>query len=182
MLRVVSPLRRALTTSSTATSFATLISKITEPSGDGIFSLNGLVANHINVSFFGAGADNTTFDARIVGWDRIGSDPDFTLWVPRILCSLSCTLSAQVGITGAKLVATDRFADTLVVHATVAPQPTFTDVVSAAAASRGVVEIFSPANDLIAWAKVELEGCEKIQFDFDMTGATSGNCVFRYSD
>lgn len=176
------PLQRALATSSTATSFATLISKLTEPSGDGVFAFPSIGQKFLHASFFGAGADDTTFDARIVGWDRIGTDPAFTLWVPRILASLSIILSTQVGIVGCKVINTDRFADQIVVHATVAPQSTFTDVVSAAAASRGTVEIFSPANNVIAWAKIPLNGCEKVQFDFDMTGATNGNAVFRFLD
>jgi len=172
-----SDLARALATSSTATSFATLISTLTEPSGDGVFSFKTVIPEELMVSFFGAGADNTTFDARIVGWDKIGTTTP--LWVPRILASFSCTLSAQVGVTGAALVSTDRFADTLTMNST-APQAKFTDTDGAGAATRGTVPIFSPANDLIAWAKVPLCGVDKIQFDFDMTGATNGNAVFRY--
>jgi hypothetical protein len=178
-MHTISPIKRALTTSSTATSFASLISTITEPSGDGIFSFPARVPWGLHLSFFGAGADDTTFDARLVGWDRIGTDPALTLWVPRALVSFSVTLSTQVGIANAKVIETDRFADTLVVHATVAPQSVFTDLVSAAAATRGTVEIFSPANNLIAWAKVPLNGCEKVQFQFDLTGATNANAVFR---
>ncbi len=181
-MQINEPLQLALVANSTATSFATLISTITEPSGTGVHSfLATLRRDKLLVSFFGAGADDSTFDARIVAWDRIESST-LTLWVPRVLCSLSLTLSTQVGIAGAKVVATDRFADTMVVHATVAPQPVFTDLVSAAAATRGTVEIFSPANNLIAWAKVPVNAPTKIQFDFDMTGATNGNALFRWID
>ena len=172
-----SPIKRALTTSSTATSFATLISTVTEPTGDGIWSFLK-VPWGIHLSFFGAGADDTTFDARIVGWDSIGTDPQLTLWVPRIIASFSCTLSTQIGIASAKLINTDRFADTLTMNTT-APQAKFTDTDSVGAATRGTIPIFSPANNVIAWAVVPLFGFNKIQFDFDMTGATNGNAVFR---
>jgi hypothetical protein len=175
------PLRVALAANATDTSFAALVSTLTEPTGAGVLTLAGNTSRpkKLHISFFGAGADDSTFDARIIGWDRV-EKPGADLWIPRILCSLTLTLSTQVGVTGARVIATDRFADTMVVHATVAPQSTFTDVVSAAAASRGVVEIFSPANNVIAWAKVPINGAEKIQVVFDMTGATNGNAVYRW--
>jgi hypothetical protein len=44
------------------------------------------------------------------------------------------------------------------------------------------VEIFSPANNVIAWAKVPINAATKIQFVIDSTGATNGNAVFRWID
>jgi hypothetical protein len=189
-MRRTSPLQKAFNVNSTATAFATLIPTVTEPvsvrSGEvasGIFDLvpggRGLVQDTVLVGFFGAGADNATFDARLWGWDRIGSDPATTLWVPRILASFTCTLSTMVGIAGAKIINTDRFADTLVVNA-VAPQPFFPGVNATPAAEfGGSIKVFSPANNFMAWAEVPLMGCEKLQFDFDSTGSTDSNAVFR---
>jgi hypothetical protein len=174
-------LRKALATSSTATSFASKIPTITKPSGDGVheFGNSGSLPDLMHAMFYGAGADDSTFDVRIIGWDPTIDVSLKPLWVPRILTTLTITLSTAVGIAGSYVIDTDRFADTLVVHATVAPQATFTDVVSAAAASRGTVEIFSPANNVIAWANIPLRGCTLIEFSYDMTGATNGNALFR---
>jgi hypothetical protein len=177
-------LKKALATSSTSTSFASKIPTITEPTGAGVHDLghSGCLSELMRVMFYGEGADDTTFDVRIIGWDKTIDVSGKPLWVPQILCTLSCTLSTVVGIAGSYLTADERIADTLVVHATVAPQATYTDLVSAAAATRGTVEIFSPANNLVAWANVKLHGCRKVEFSFDMTGATNGNVLFRLLD
>jgi hypothetical protein len=190
-MKRTSPLSKAYVTNTTSASFPSDVPTVTEPlgvnageAGSGIFNLvpggRGLVPEWLLVSFFGAGSDNNTFDSRIIGWDRIGSSPNNVLWVPRILASLSCTVSAMVGVAGQQVVDTDRFVDTIVVNS-VAPQPFYPGVDGTPAAFyRGTIKVFSPANDLMAWALVPLYGCEKIQFDFDMTGATNGNALFRF--
>ena len=187
-----SPLERAFETNSTASSFTSLIPTVTEPAGvrvgetgaAGVFNLlpdgKGLVPDKALVSFFGAGNDNDTFDARLVGWDRIGSHPTSTLWVPRILASFSCTVSQMVGIAGSKVINTDRFVDTITLNA-VAGDPVFPDIDGGGnAASGGTVQIFSPANNLMAYVSVPILGCEKLQFIFDSTGATNANALFRF--
>ncbi len=185
-----SPLQKAFDVNTTSATFTSIIPTVTEPVavtagaiGSGIWNLvpggRGLVADYAMVGFFGAGADNTTFDARLWGWDRIGSDPATTLWMPRILASFTCTLCATVGVAGAKIINTDRLVDTLVVNA-IGPQPFLPGVNGTPAAEYlGTVRVFSPANEFWAWALVPLMGCEKLQFDFDMTGATNGNAAFR---
>jgi hypothetical protein len=174
--------KKALTTSSTATSFATKIPTITPPTGVGVIDMSA--ANFIphfgQFLFYGAGADDTTFDVRLIAWNPIGTAVNNVLWIPQVLCSLTCILGTSVGIAGASVIDTDRFADSIVVHATVAPQPTLTDVVSAAAATRGTIEIFLPSNNLIAYAQVPLRGARKLEVSFDMTGATNGNALYRF--
>lgn len=190
-MQTTSPLSKAFDVNTTSSAFTSIIPTITEPVGvnpgevgSGIFNLSpskrGSVPDNVLVSFFGAGSDNDTFDVRLWGWDRIGSDPSTTLWVPRILATFTCTVSQMVGIAGAKVINTDRFVDTLVVNA-IAPQPFMPGVSETPAAEYiGTIKVFSPANNFRAYAVVPLNGCEKLQFDFDMTGATSGNSLFRF--
>ena len=176
-----SRLRRAFAANSTSAAFVAFVDTLTEPSGAGVHDIgkSGLVPDQALISFFGAGADGATFDARIVGWDRIGDDPYSTLWVWRVLASFSVTLSAAVGVAGSAHVAeTDRWADTLALGALA--EPRYGDVNATPASEyRGTTRIFSPQNDIKAYAIVPLLGCEKLQFDLDMTGATNGNALFR---
>jgi hypothetical protein len=168
---------------------------LTEPVGvaigeaaSGIFNLVpggvGKVPDAVLVSFFGAGSDNNTFDVRLWGWDSCGSV--VKLWLSRPLASFTCTLSATVGVATANVINTDRIVDTITVNA-VAPQMFYPDVGlnaadAAAAVYRGTVRIYSPATEFMAYAIVPLNGCEKLQFDFDMTGATNGNALLRFID
>lgn len=190
------PLRKAFATSATDTSFASRIPTITEPSGDGIHELvNGAsksgdkdkgraadVEAAILCMFYGAGADNATFDVRLIGWDTIYAKPT-TLWIPKILASFTCTLSAMVGVAGAPLVATDRIVDTITLrtdNAVSQPVTKSLDSGAVTTSSGWGVEIFSPAGDLAAWVKVPLQGSRKLEFCYDMTGATDGNALFRF--
>jgi hypothetical protein len=183
-----SPLAKAFDVNTISPTFTPIIPTIVAPlsviEGEpaaGIFDLvpggRGLVPDSVVVNFFGAGAG--TFDARLWGWDRIGSDQITTLWVPRCLASFTCTLGAATGVAGAKVTNTDLFVHTLAVNA-IGPQAFWPGLDAAAAPiGRGTIRVFSPGNNLLAWAIVPLLGCEKLQFDFDMTGATNGNALFR---
>ena len=180
------PLLKVLATSATDATFPSKIPTVTEPTGAGVLDLasqGGVVPSRIVVLPFGAGADNTTFDMRIIGWRKLGALPTpGELWIPTVLAQVSCTLSAAIGIAGAPLVATDRFADTIILHATITAQGKTTDTDSAGAASTGRIVFTSPANDLVAHFTVELEGCQKVEFTFDMTGATNGNALVSFLD
>lgn len=182
---------RAFGTNTTSSAFTSIIPTITEPtavnpgeSGSGIFNLApggcDSIPDAMLVYFFGAGADNDTFDVRLWGWDRIGSVQGTMLWTPSPIASFTCTLSQAVGIAAADIINTDRFVDTIVVNA-IAPQPFIPNVNATPAAEYfGTIKINSPANNFRGFAIVPLLGYEKIQFDFDMTGATNGNALFRF--
>lgn len=183
------PLRKAKATNSTSSSFPSKIPTVTEPSGDGVHNLGtgpgGQVPAWLKVLAYGSGNENQTFDLRVIGWNRTPPDAlNTVMWIPSVLGQFTCTLSAIVGVAGGYVVDTERFVDTLIIHATIAAQLQSTDVTAdasaAAAASTGKILICSPANDLIAHMLVPLEGCEKVEFTFDMTGATDGNCLFSF--
>ncbi len=180
--------RKALATNATNTSFASKIATITEPTNDGVISLcqslGGPVPKHMLVVPFATSGDNDTMDMRIIGWRRLTTTglPGGTLWIPHVLGQFTCTMSAAVGVAGAPVVATERFADTIIIHATIITQEKTTDVVSAAAASTGGIWINSPANDLIGMIDVRTKGFEKMELTFDTTavGTTDMNALVSF--
>jgi hypothetical protein len=161
---MIGQLTRALATNATDTSFAAIIPTITEPSGDGVFSVPGssTAPGTLYIYPFGAGSDNQTFDLRVSGWRYAVSSGGGKLWLPVTLCEMSCTLSTLVGIADAAAVATDRFADTITVN-------------------KGIGAVWTAtANATPAMVAVPLCGCSKFKFSVDMTGATNGNAFFAY--
>lgn len=188
-MQTISPLQIAFATNSTSASFTQWTVTNTEPVGvrmgedaaaAGIFNIpssGNLVPDKLRISFFGAGSDNDTFSARIIGWERRGSNPVTTEWNPIILATFACTLSSMVRAN----VATDKIVDTITETSMIAPEPRYNDLdATPAVVYGGTCIIASPANNFEAFAIVPIYGVEKIQFDFDMTGATSGNCWFRF--
>lgn len=144
----------------TDTSFPARPVTTTEPAGNGVLDLRQFTPSNLVVIPFGSGSDNTTFDLRIIAWNRIG-----TLWVPTILAQASCTLSASVGVSGQSVTDTDRFADT---------------VTLSLIASAGVDAFAkSPANDTPATIVVDALGAEKIEIVFDLTGAAGANALVK---
>lgn len=183
-MEFIRPYQKALSASSTDTSFASRIPTTTAPANAivlGDQSGHGEVPCEMNVVFYGAGNDDQTFEARIIGWKRIRGNDQTTpdLWVPTVIAQFACILSTAVGVAGAPVVNTDRFVDTLSLASTVI-QPKTTDTDSAGAASTGGVWFTSPANNLIAHANLRVEGYERVEFTFDMTGATNGNALVSF--
>lgn len=177
MPATVTPLRKALTTNSTATSFTAKIPTTTEPTHSetsGIYDLydsglgiavNGRVPKRLLVIPFGGNADDETFSQRVWGWSRtVGAG----LWVPQLLAELAVTLG---NISGAAIGANMLMADTVVVTYGITDEKTLG------------VSIMAPANNVPAAAWIDLRGCEKIEFDFDLTGTgDAANCFWRTVD
>jgi len=184
----VEPARRALGTDATDTSFASKVPTTTEPAGNGVLRLasgpGGSVPCWALLWPIATAGNDDTFDLRVLGWRRIGSGgPGATLWFPSILGQFTCTLSTAVGVAGAPVVATERFADTIVNHATVTgAQGKTTDTDSGGAASTGTTVIYSPGNNLIGWVKMPIGGFEKLELLFDTTaaGTTAMNCLIAF--
>lgn len=106
--------------------------------------------------FYGTGADNTTFDYRIVGWQRYGNQ-----WFAVPVCQGSATLSAVVGIAGQAIVNSERFADTLDVDFGI-----------------GVVNNSPVADMMPATLEVDFGPFTYLEVCVDMTGATNGNALY----
>lgn len=107
---------------------------------------------------YGLGAALDAFDMRVIGWKKIGTDPNLTLRVPFILGSYTCTLCTAVGVAGSPVLATEHFCDTI----TIISEPTVTADVTRG----GTTHVYSPTGNLLAWVRVPLRGCEQIEVTF----------------
>ncbi len=144
---------KAKVTNATDTSFPSKVATITEPSADGVLTVpDG--ANTIDLLFFGTGADNTTYDARVIGWKRGGNT-----WFPTIIADVSATLSAVTGAATGFLTTSERLADTLTLN-------NGTGYVGTVTADAGASPLTCDITDF-----------EKIEVVFDLTGATDANAL-----
>lgn len=155
---------RARATNDTASSFASRIPTVTEPTGTGVLNTSGA---DLLIVPFGVGSDNQTGSVRVIGWRAIDTKDQQntqgrTLWIPVILAEVVATLSAAVGIAGAIIDETNRFADTLTLT-------TGNDDVS--------VDFTSPTGDVIAHIVVKGKGFEKVEVTHKVTTATSLNSL-----
>lgn len=149
-------MQKLLTTNATDTSFAAKVPTITSPtSGTGMIAAGAL--SLLDLIFFGDGADNTTFDYRVIGWTTVGS----SLWVPTIMAQGSATLSALVGVDGYPIDDGERLADTIDLD-------------------YGIGVLYNGlANAQAAHVLIGLQAeYHYLEVQFDMTGATSGNALW----
>lgn len=145
------PLNKAHATNSSATSFAAKVATVTEPAGTGVINVQG--ADTVELMPYGTGADDTTFDMRVIGWRALRGT-----WVPTQICTISCTLSTAVGDGGGQLTTSERFADTITVGSGIAVAP-------------------SVAANTPALVSIDSSGFEYVEMIFDMTGATDANAL-----
>lgn len=156
--------QRARTSNATDASFPSKVATLTEPTGAGVIKphrMGSMGSGVVLVTPYGAGADNTTFDMRVISWRQT----TLLLWVPTIICQVSCTLSAAVGVAATDVLDTDRFADTITLGI----------------GNAGIdCQVFSPANDTAGHVILDAKGASLVEITFDMTGATSGNALYAW--
>lgn len=160
----------------TATSFASKVPTLTEPSGDAgsatgasVIDLcpggNGVSqASRLVLVPYGTGDADDVFAMRVIGWRCLGRGATTAIWIPVILAELTCTMSAVTGVAGGAVSATEYFCDTIALVSG-------NDDIS--------IDIVSPTGDVIAHAAMDLKGFQKIEFQFDMTtnNPTGANCL-----
>lgn len=157
--------RLARTANATATAFTSKVPTATEPSGAGIHSLDEpdlFGIQYVTLIPFGTDGNNDTFDMRLWGWSK---EPSLGVWVPHIIVDLSIVLG---NIAGTPLAANTVMADTLTLNKGI-PAGVFSG-------------LNNTANDTTASITVDVLGCQKIEFDFDLAGgqeAVSMNCLWR---
>ncbi|TXH14226.1 MAG: hypothetical protein E6R03_09730 [Hyphomicrobiaceae bacterium] len=164
METLVSTYSKARSTNDTTNGFASKVATATQPSGEGVITISQtgrFTRNNVMLIPFGAGSDNNTMSVRAIAWRQIS-----TLWVPTIVCEVACTLSTAVGVSGAAVVDTDRFADTLTL--------TY--------GNAGVdCQVFSPANNTPAHVVFDAKGATLLEIIFTTGGsATSCNALVAY--
>lgn len=171
------PLAKVLSANANTSGFtAKTALATTRPSSNvldlGQYSSGGVLPCAIILYPYGLGSNNNVFSLRVWGWNRyLGQE----LWVPHQLAELSCTLSAFAGVAGQAILNTELFCDTISIVATVG-EPTTT----ANTTRDGTIELYSPANDQPAWAKINTYGAEILEFDFDQTtGTPTMNALYK---
>lgn len=153
---------KALSTNATdASSFPSKVPTTTEPTTTAIDVTRGdTTYNNILILPYGVGSDNNTMLIRLIGWKKIG-----TLWIPVPILEATCTLSAVVGVSGAEVSNTERFADTI----------TFQSWVN----SNISAEVVQPTGDIIGHILADIKGFSKIEFVFHRnSSATSCNALY----
>lgn len=161
MTAYASKFQLARSSGSTDSSFPSKVPTTTAPTGTGVISdpLNGNESTQwIQVVPFGEGADNSTFDLRVISWKPTTDG----LWVPTILAQAACTLSATVGVNGADVTNTQRFADTIALTQVQANVDS---------------KLSSPVGDLVGSFLVETRGSTLIEITFDLGSATAANAL-----
>ena len=165
-----------LATNSTSSAFTVATTSAgrvaTAPSG--LFSVGNSTKRYrgLELTPFGVGAANTTFDYRVWVIKRstsslagVSDDYDRQLW-----CYGTVTLGTQAGVASRGITSGNNVGDTITVTASA--------YCAAAVAAYGATapSYYSPADDTEARLFIpELGNAEYIWIDFDMTGATSGN-------
>jgi hypothetical protein len=155
--------------------FPVKIPTLTAPTGAAVLDLESAGSEaplEALIVPFGTGNDDTTFNLRCIGWTRIAGDGNTgisDLWAPTILCDFLCTLGTVVGVDNTPLGHTIRFADTIAVNT----EPTIT----AATTRQGTEQIYSPANNTIAWAKIRLHGVQRLEISVDINASATGGAA-----
>lgn len=163
MSAYVSKLKRVRATSATGT-FPSKVPTSTAPTGAGVIEdpiVGDKAPEWIQVLPFGDGADNATFDCRVIGWKV----SDLGLWVPTILAQAACTLSAAVGVASTEVVAAQRFADTIVLTQVQANVDS---------------KVSSPTADLVGSFQVQTRGSVLIEITFNLGTATGANALISW--
>jgi len=167
---------RARSVNQTSASFVAKSPTATEPTGDAgtatgasVFDVGfgGTIGqNALVVMPYAIGSDNNTFNVRLYAWASAGKPHDNDLlWIPTLLCELACTCSTIVGIAAKEVLATERFADTIVL--------TYGNSTS--------TEVFSPANNLAGHIVADLKGAVKFELTFETgSSATSCNALWKF--
>ena len=153
---VIAGLARYTVANSSSASFPAL-TPAASPSGALIGPKN--TASFITIVPFGTGTANTTFSFRVIAIEQ-SPQKDTTFFRP--LAEFACTLGTQTGATGLLVEATEKFVDTI-------------------AQTYGATScrVVSPEDNTSAYVVMDMEGAERIRIDFDMTGATDGNVLYK---
>lgn len=185
MMNLARPFQKARQTNSTDTTSPSRVPTVVEPitvspssatSQEVIDFIEGGTGPIPFAAFiipYGLGADNDAFSLSVIGWKKIGTDPNLTLWVPFLLGSYSTIISASVGVAGSPVINTERFADTI----TIVTEPTQTADVTRS----GTTQIYSPTNNTPGWIRVPLRGCSKLELTFaNVTNTPTKNALVSF--
>lgn len=173
------PIRRLRATNENASSFASKIPTVTEPTNDGVLNLakqgNLMVPQMIKLWPILLGSNDDVSSMRIIGWHQVLLDGSLTLWLPTILGEFVCTASTCVGVALSAVLATEAFCDTIVAVAARNEDA----VIGAGTAINSETFVLSPTNNTPGHIVMNLRAMEKLEITSDQTTGTSTfNCLY----
>jgi hypothetical protein len=157
----------AANTNDADTSFTTIVPTSTKPANDGVVDLldtdlgessGTFVPSLMQVIPIAENTADDTFHMRVWGWSKYGYSGT-AWWIPIMIAEFTVTTGTQAAGFEAStfmpdtIVLADGDADTLVV---------------------------STANNVTAYAVIDLMGSELIEFDFDAALAAEMNCLYKF--
>ena len=131
-------------------------------------------ANFAEITFFGAGSDGNTFDARVTRVKKLLRSTA-TNYVGLAAKTVTCTMGATTGVSGGILGTSDRLVDTIT-ESSGSTEAGFVSIVPATA----VAAKDATGENGIAQLVVDCRGADYLWIDFDMVTATSGNCLISF--
>ncbi len=154
-LLLTTPLLKALTTgNSQNVQFADPSVRGDEPTDDGVYKtgLGGTGPQQILVIPYAEALPGATWRMRVMGWWHHGAltDVQNVIWVPMLLAEFYCTAGNKTGLASRLVREGEVFAGNLVLTA----------------GTLGTFGLLSSGGS-ISFAKLDTQGCHKIQFDFD---------------
>lgn len=174
-----SPMRRWASTNLNESGFASLVSTTTKPtasatraviSGMGKPGGPGTMGpTWMKLFFILLGADDDVSSFRLVGWNRVMKDTLNDLWVPQPFAEFSVTASTAVGVAGAAVLNTERFADTIAPVALMLED----GKIAAGTSLTATVWIHTPANNTPGHVIIPTRAFELLEFTSDQTTGTS---------
>lgn len=156
---VSTKIEKFLTANSTASSWASLATGTSIPTtavGPRSASAVARPDGFLSIIPFGVGANNATFDMRIIGIRRVDTDA----YIQVVLAQLACTLSQDVGDSGQIVTDSERFCDTI--SQTFGPSGN---------------QVISPTGDVRGWVLADLLEYPWYLLDFKVGTATSANAL-----
>ena len=154
--------RKLYATTNTNGSFVSLTPTLTEPTGNGILKIapreGSMTDNAARFIFVSNGAENATYSARIVIWNKAED-----LWIPEIIANLDLTASTSTGsVSSTYINNTFRFADIV--------------ALTSSTSNTTHIEIISPANNTIGSVALDLAGAQIVQVLLNTNGT---NVLYR---
>lgn len=144
------------------------LTKDAEDDGSGVWTvgMSTFSSSLVRVHPICLGAPDYSFSMRIIGWWLYGSYPDpakSSVFVPGLIAEFNCVAGSKQGI-GNKLIRENEFLCSSMT------------LVAGTLGEGGAIV----SHEAGSWAKVELQGVRKIQFDFKqgLTGPAFGNALW----
>lgn len=127
--------------------------------------------NTLKLAFIGTDAADEIVVPTVYAWRKQmhviipGYDAPADDYASEFLLSATVTLGAKTGISGGVVTDSELYADTIV------------QVEGSEGPTSQVLEVFSPANDAVAWILIDPQGADYLEVQFDLDTAASAGVL-----